>query len=228
MSKTNYNYGGKYKEEDNVILEIDSLGLKRSRFKPISVIDTPIAMEQLELSYLASRDEIGINKLLLIPCLILDFLCIHPFKDRNGRMSRLLSLLLLYKNEYDVGKYIFIEEKINDSKKEYYEALKASSINWENNQNDYFPFIEYFLFILFRCYKELHDRFILIDGRRASKKVRIEKLVLDSIRPISKIEIYKSLVDVSVTTIEKVLGDLVKANKIKIIGKGRSTRYIRN
>lgn len=119
-------------------------------------------------------------------------------------MSRLLSLLLLYKNEYDVGKYISIEEKINESKKEY------------------------FLFILFKCYKELHDRFILIDGRKASKKVRIEKLVLDSIKPLSKIEIYKSLVDVSVTTIEKVLGELVKANKIRIIGKGRSTRYIRN
>lgn len=101
MSMTGYEFGGRYKTNDNYILEEDAQGNRRIRFRP-----TPAkqAMEQLELAYMAARNDGNINQLLLIPCVILDFLCIHPFRDGNGRMSRLLSLLLLYKNDYDVGK----------------------------------------------------------------------------------------------------------------------------
>ena len=105
LSIVSYEFGGQYKTEDNVILEADANGNRRVRFRPTSAEDTPGAMEQLELAYLEARDDANINQLLLIPCVILDFLCIHPFRDGNGRMSHLLSLLLLYKNGFDAGKY---------------------------------------------------------------------------------------------------------------------------
>ena len=103
MSVAGYAYGGLYKTDNNLILEVDAQGERRVRFRPTPAAETPRAMQQLELAYIAARDDAGIDQLLLIPCVILDFLCIHPFRDGNGRMSRLLSLLLLYKNGYDVG-----------------------------------------------------------------------------------------------------------------------------
>ena len=114
MSFAGYEYGGQYKTDDNVILEIDADGNRRVRFRPTPASETPKAMEQLELAYLDARSDANINQLLLIPCVILDFLCIHPFRDGNGRMSRLLSLLLLYKNGFDAGKYVSFEEQINN------------------------------------------------------------------------------------------------------------------
>ena len=113
MSFAGYEYGGQYKTDDNVILEIDANGNRRIRFRPTSASETPKAMEQLELAYLDARGNSNINQLLLIPCVILDFLCIHPFRDGNGRMSRLLSLLLLHKNGFDAGKYVSFEEQIS-------------------------------------------------------------------------------------------------------------------
>jgi Fic family protein len=99
-------------------------------------------MQQLVYAFIDAYNDAGINKLLLIPCFILDFLRIHPFPDGNGRMSRLLSLLLLYKAGFDAGKYISFEEQINKNKNSYYEALRKSSENWEGGANDYMPFVE--------------------------------------------------------------------------------------
>ena len=120
MSYSGYEYGGKYKTDDNLIIEEDKDGNRKIRFKPTSAKDTPKAMQQLVLAYMAAKNNSNINQLLLIPCVILDFLCIHPFKDGNGRMSRLLSLLLLYKNGFDAGKYVSFEEQINNNKSYYY------------------------------------------------------------------------------------------------------------
>ena len=165
--------------------------------------------------------------MLLIPCVILDFLCVHPFRDGNGRLSRLLSLLLLYKNGYDVGKYISFEEQINHYKNSYYEALRKSSEGWQTNENSYFPFMEQFLSTLYMCYKELDKRFAVVHGRKITKKARVEATVLNSLTPISKAEICKILPDVSPTTVEAVLGQMVKSGSIKLIGKSRNTRYIK-
>ena len=189
--------------------------------------ETPKAMEQLELAYLDARNDANINQLLLIPCVILDFLCIHPFRDGNGRMSRLLSLLLLYKNGFDAGKYVSFEEQINNYKAYYYEALRQSSAGWETNQNSYFPFIENFLSTLYMCYKELDKRFAVIHGKKITKKARVEATVLNSLTPLSKADICKILPDVSPTTIEAVLGTMVKNGSVKRIGTGRLTRYIK-
>lgn len=227
LSVAGYEFGGQYKTDDNVILEVDAEGNRRVRFRPTPAAEAAMAMGQLELAYLEARDDANINQLLLIPCVILDFLCIHPFRDGNGRMSRLLSLLLLYKNGYDVGKYISFEEQINNYKGWYYEALRQSSIGWETGENSYFPFIENFLSTLYMCYKELDKRFAVVHGKKVTKKARIEATVLNSLTPISKAEICQILPDVSPTTVEAVLGGMVKTGSIRRIGQGRATRYIK-
>ena len=227
MSAAGYEYGGRYKTDDNLILEVDPGGQRRIRFRPVSAAETPEAMEQLELAYMEARNDASVNQLLLIPCVILDFLCIHPFRDGNGRMSRLLSLLLLYKNGYDAGKYVSFEEQINNYKAAYYEALRRSSEGWSENENSYFPFIENFLSTLYMCYKELDKRFAVVHGKKITKKARIEATVLNNLTPISKAEICRILPDVSPTTVEAVLGAMVKSGSIRRIGQGRGSKYIR-
>lgn len=221
-----YPYAGRYKEFDNGIIEEDKNGYRRVRFHPTSASDTPREMEQLTLAFQEARANANINQLLLIPCVVLDFLCIHPFQDGNGRISRLLSLLLLYKNGFDAGKYISFEEQINNRKGNYYEALKQSSDGWHENKNDYFPFIMEFLTTLYMCYKELDKRFAVIGSRKVTKQARIEATVFNSLTPISKSDIQKILPDVSATTIEAVLGKLVRSGKVRKIGAGQGTRYI--
>lgn len=227
MSLTGYEFGGKYKTEDNVILEVDTKGNRQVRFRPTPADETEEAMEQLELAYIDARNDAEVNQLLLIPCAILDFLCIHPLRDGNGRMSRLLSLLLLYKNGFDAGKYVSFEEQLNNYKAYYYEALRQSSNGWGTNENSYFPFIENFLSTLYMCYKELDKRFSVVNGKRITKKARIEATVLNNLTPISKAEICKMLPDISPTTVEAVLGGMIKQGTIERIGNGRASKYIR-
>ena len=227
MQIAGYEYGGQYKTGDNYIIEEDKEGNRKIRFKPTPAAEIKAAMEQLELAYMEARSDANINQLLLIPCVVLDFLCIHPFRDGNGRMSRLISLLLLYKNGYDAGKYVSFEEQINNYKAFYYEALKESSVGWHENQNSYIPFIENFLSMLYMCYKELDKRFAVVNGKRITKKARIEATVLNSLVPISKAEICDILPDVSPTTVEAVLSVMVKNGQVKKIGQARATRYVK-
>lgn len=218
---------GHYKKDDNVIMEIRGDGTRQVRFAPIPALETETAMEQLILAYLDARDDYGVNQLLLIPCVILDFLCIHPFSDGNGRMSRLLSLLLLYKNGFDAGKYISFEEQINKNKGYYYEALRKSSIGWHENQNDYFFFASNFLATLLSCYQELDKRFATVNSKKVNKTSRIEATVLNSLVPISKKEICEILPDVSPSTIEMVLTKMVHEGKVVKLGQAMNTRYYR-
>ena len=195
-------------------------------FFPVRVVIHSLRLS-LELAYMDARSDANINQLLLIPCVILDFLCIHPFRDGNGRMSRLLSLLLLYKSGFDAGKYVSFEEQINNYKTYYYEALRQSSAGWDTNENSYFPFIENFLSTLYMCYKELDKRFAVVHGKRITKKARVEATVLNSLTPLSKADICKILPDVSPTTVEAVLGAMIRTGSVKRIGAGRATRYIK-
>jgi Fic family protein len=226
MGIAGYELAGQYKTEDNLIMQIDESGRRKVRFTPVSAKDTKEAMEQLTLAYMAARDNPKVNKLLLIPCVVLDFLCIHPYADGNGRVSRLLSLLLLYKSGYDVGKYVSFEEQINRSKEYYYEALQDSSIGWHTNENSYYEFMKCFLSTLYKCYKELDMRFSTVNGKRISKTQRIEQTVLNSVLPISKMEICDILPDVSPTTVEAVLGKMVKTGSVKKLGQARATKYV--
>ena len=218
---------GHYKTIDNVIMEIKSDGTRQVRFEPIKAKDTKQAMEQLVLAYIDAYQDSSINKLLLIPCVILDFLCVHPFDDGNGRMSRLLSLLLLYKAGFDAGKYISFEEQINKRKGLYYDALKRSSDGWHDNKNNYFHFIENFLMNLYFCYQELDKRFSTVNSKKINKTSRIEATVLNSIVPISKREICNILPDVSPTTVELVLSRMLKDGEIVKLGNSSNTKYFR-
>lgn len=137
-------------------------------------------------------------------------------------------MLLLYKNGFDAGKYVSFEEQINKYKGYYYEALRLSSIGWHENENNYMPFIENFLSTLYMCYKELDKRFAVVNEKKISKSARIEATVLNSLAPISKKEICEILPDVSPTTIEMVLGKMVKNGQIDKIGSTRNIKYIRN
>ena len=221
-----YELSGKYKVDDNLIMQVDENGRRKVRFTPVTANETNDAMEQLILAYMDARDNPRINNLLLIPCVILDFLCIHPFTDGNGRVSRLLTILLLYKSGYDVCKYVSFEQQINDSKELYYEALHDSSQGWHENKNSYFEFMKNFLSTLYKCYKELDKRFSTVNGKRLKKNERVEQTVLNSVLPVSKSEICEVLSDVSPTTVEAVLGKMVKNGSIKKIGQARATKYV--
>ena len=216
---------GKYKTEDNFIMETDKQGNRSVCFTPVRASETAYAMKQLVLAYQAAYSDSEINPLLLIPCVILDFLCIHPFRDGNGRMSRLLSLLLLYKSGFDAGRYVSFEEQINTYKNYYYTSLQKSSERWHENDNNYFHFIDNFLFTLKMSYFELDSRFSNLKDKKITKKQRIEAFISDSLLPVSKREICDKLPDISVTTIEAELGKLLKAGKIEKLGSGRATKY---
>ena len=221
------NGGGRYKDADNVIMEIDARGRRRVRFAPVPASETAETMEQLILAYMDARDNFAVNRLLLIPCFILDFLCVHPFADGNGRVSRLLSLLMLYKSGFDAGRYISFEEQINQNKAGYYKALKDSSDNWRAGANSYFPFIGNFVMTLLMCYKELDRRFAVVNRDKVSKRGRIEATVLNSLLPISKREVCYILPDISPTTVEAVIASMLKSGAVVKVGSARNTKYVR-
>ena len=224
----NPDIAGRYKDTDNVILEIKDDGTRHIRFTPIPASETQKAMEQLVLAYIDARQESSINKLILIPCVILDFLCVHPFSDGNGRMSRLLTLLLLYKLGFDVGKYISLEEQINKRKDLYYSSLERSSDEWHENKNDYFYFVGNYLLTLSYCYSELDKRFLTVNSKKINKTSRIEATIFNSLSPLSKREICEIHPDISQTTVESVLAELLKEDKIIKTGQSVATKYFWN
>ncbi|MCR5078299.1 MAG: Fic family protein [Bacilli bacterium] len=220
--------GGEYKKGDNIIAEKDKTGeVKRIIFKPVPAKETEEAMQKLFLAYQLARDDYEIYPLLLIPCVIVDFLSIHPFSDGNGRVSRLLTLLLLYKAGYDAGRFVSFEAKINEYKWNYYDSLLRSQAHWHENQNDYTPFIKFTFQVLYQCYKEINRRLIGVSEGKSKKKDRVEAVVMSSIVPMSKMDIVDFLPDVSIVTIESALTKLQKEGKIKKIGTFRNARYIK-
>lgn len=220
--------GGYFKTTDNVIAEIDNAGNRKVRFKPVPAWETPGAIDKLCDAFdEAIRDEI-IDPLIVIPMFVLDFLCIHPFNDGNGRMSRLLTLLLLYRSGYIVGKYISIEKMIELTKETYYETLQASSAGWHEEENDYIPFVTYMLGIVVASYREFSSRVKLLTTAGLTKADRIGEIIKQTIGTITKAEIMKKCPDVSQITIQRALIELQEQGKIIKIGGGRYTKYTWN
>ena len=225
---TGYSYGGKFKNSQNYIEETNENGEKKIRFVPLSPVETPIAIQELCENYNQIVNNEYCDLLVLIPIFILDFVSIHPFNDGNGRMSRLLTLLLLYKADYIVGKYISIEKIIEDTKDSYYDTLEKSSISWHNNQNDYSYFVEYYLGIILKAYKELDSKLNIVDNKKITSYDRITNIFKENIIPIDKAFIINKCPDLSETTIERLLNILLKEEKIIKISNGRYTKYKSN
>ena len=224
---TGSSIGGNYKSSDNVIAEEHSDGTKTVRFQPVSAWETPEYLNALCSAYEETVGDGEVDPLALIPMFILDFLCVHPFNDGNGRMSRLLTLLLLYRAGYTVGKYISIEKLIADSKETYYEVLQESSYDWHEGKNDYLPFVRYMLGIVVAACREFENRTALIVNSD-SKPDRIMVVIKNRIGPITKTEIMKECPDISQVTVQRTLNSLLKNEQIIKIGGGRYTKYVWN
>ncbi len=220
--------GGHFKNTDNVIEEELDDGTKRVRFRPATAFETPDMIENLCNQFLREVDRGEVDPLLLIPMFVLDFLCIHPFNDGNGRMSRLLTLLLLYRSGYTVGKYISIEMLIEKTKDTYYDALQASSTGWHDGTNDYMPFVSYTLGIIKSAYKTFSERVEHLTTKGISKPERVRQFIENKLGKVTKKDIMDACPDISATTVERTLGDLVKDGTIIKIGNGRGTGYVYN
>ena len=220
--------GGSFKNSDNIIAEELPDGTKRVRFQPVPAWETPDAVESLCIALQEAMNDSELDSLILIPMFILDFLCIHPFNDGNGRMSRLLTLLLLYRSGYFVGKYVSIERLIADSKETYYDALQSSSFGWHEGENDYIPFVRYILGIVIAAYREFSTRVDVLITRGLSKPERVRELVRGTTGPITKSQIMKQCPDISQKTVERALKELLNAEEIVKIGGGRYTSYVWN
>lgn len=221
-------YGGKFKSSDNIIAEVGRNGEKSIRFKPVPAWQTAESINDLCSAFNEIIESENVDPLLLIPMFILDFLCIHPFDDGNGRMSRLLMLLLLYRSGYIVGKYISLEKIIENSKESYYEILKESSYGWHENENNYEPFVRYTLGIIVSAYREFESRVILVSKVNVSKSERISEIIKGHIGKITKSEIMKFCPDISQTTVQRTLNNLLENGQITKIGGGRYTSYTWN
>lgn len=224
----NANGGGKFKTSDNIIEEEDSQGNKFVRFRPLPAWETPEAIANLCAAYNEAVNRREADPLLIIPMFIIDFLCIHPFNDGNGRMSRLLTLLLLYQHDYIVGKYISLEKLIEKTKDGYYEVLQKSSIGWTEDENDYEPFVKYMLGIITAAYRDFFERAKMVEEKKVPKPDRIEELIKNHVGTITKSEIIENTPGISQTTIQRTLTELVKKEKIIKIGGGRYTKYTWN
>ena len=218
--------GGKYKITNNYIQEEDNAGNRFIRFQPVEAMLAEEYINKLCGAYNDVVDNTKIDVLLLIPCVILDFLCIHPFSDGNGRMSRLLTLLLLYKAGYLAGKYISIEMIIEKTKDTYYEALYNSSIGWHENENTYIPFLKYMLGVLIEAYKEFEDRFKIIQKEKIKSSDRVYEVINRSLAKITKADLITLCPEISKKTIERALNELLNNGRIKMVGAGRSSAYI--
>ena len=220
--------GGSFKSSDNVIAETLPDGTKRVRFQPVPAWETPEAMDSVCASINEALNDPELDDLLLIPLFILDFLCIHPFDDGNGRMSRLLTLLLLYRTGYQIGKYISIEKLIADSKESYYEALQESSENWHEGSNDYLPFVRYMLGVILAAYREFADRAEIMLEAGNSKFGRIRRIIRGTTGRITKTEIMAQCPDISQITVQRALKEMIDSGDIIKIGGGRYTSYTWN
>lgn len=217
--------GGNWKLIDNEIVDRNPDGdILRVRFTPVSAVATSQAMENLEECYKSAMKEKR-ESLIVIPLLILDFLCIHPFRDGNGRLARLLTLLALYHAGYDVGRFISLERIVHDSHKTYYESLQASSQGWHESRHDVMPWLEYFWGVLLRAYKEFEERLGSLDQPSMSKSHRVRVAVERKAEPFRIVDIARECPDVSRETIRLVLRAMKKEGLIEPKGRGRGVRW---
>ena len=220
-------FGGKFKNTQNFIQGIDENGNKYAIFTPLAPFETAPAIESLCNTYNKAIEDGKVDPLILIPVFVHDFLCIHPFRDGNGRMSRLLTTLLLYRSGYYVGKYISLEAKIAKIKDLYYDALRDSQEGWHEGKDNQLPFVKYLLSIIDMAYKDFEDRLILIK-KDVNANEKVSLAFNKKIDKIKKSDIVELCPNISVSAVEKGIANLLKEGKIRKMGSGKNTFYVRN
>ncbi|MBR1537346.1 MAG: Fic family protein [Treponema sp.] len=218
-------FGGKFKNVQNYIVATMPDGSSRTLFTPLAPVETPEAVQNLCETFNRAMELGEIEPLLLIANFIKDFLCIHPFNDGNGRMSRLLTTLLLYRSGFVVCKYISLEKKIEKTKDTYYDVLEASSENWNGGTNDNTPFVKYLLGIILSAYRDFEERLNLIDDKLSSVEI-VEAAIKNRIGKFTKSDIQEECPALARQTIEKAIKELCDNGKIEKKGSGRSTYYV--
>lgn len=217
-------FGGMFKTTSNEIDEIRADGTVVVRFKPLEPFETPDAIDRLCKSYNEIIASSEVDPLVVIPTFIHDFLCIHPFNDGNGRMSRILTTLLLYKSGYVVGKYISLEKKIHDNKDEYYDALLLASENWHDGKNDNTVFTKYILGIILSAYRDFEERLQIVSSKKTAKEM-VREVFSIKLGKITKSDIMEMCPSLSRSAVEKSLRELVSEKYILKQGSGPATFY---
>jgi Fic family protein len=219
--------GGRWKATDNEILEHHADGTTRVRFRATPAVATPYAMDALTAGHRRAIMD-GCDPLVAIPLTILDFLCIHPFSDGNGRMARLMTLLLLYQARYRVGRFISLERVIEESKETYYETLERSSQGWHDGAHDAFPWMRYFWGVLTGASNEFEARIVrLRRTSRGDKTEHVRDAVMRRLGAFSMADIEADCPSVSRDMIRHVLRILRTEGVVETSGRGRSARWAR-
>lgn len=229
LSYTNYSYGGNFKSVQNYINETLSDGTEITKFTPLSPYETPEAIMEICKSYYRVKELELVDPLILIPAFIADFLCIHPFNDGNGRMSRLLTLVLLYQNGFIVGKYISIEKQIEKTKDVYYDVLEMIDQGWHEEKNDPTPYIKYFLQVVLACYREFEERVGVVEdaGVKSSVYDIVKAYVVSKIGKIKSADVISDCTRGGRSQILESLKRLVEEGILEKRGTGRSTYYVK-
>ena len=224
FAHTDSAFGGQFKSVQNYISATDANGKSFLLFTPLAPYETPAAMEEIcnAFNYVVGAGKV--DPLLIIPVFIHDFLCIHPFVDGNGRMSRLLTTLLLYRCGYHIGKYISLEAKIAKTKEGYYDALERAQVGWHEGTDDATPFIKYLLGTIIAAYRDFSDRMDILDG---SSLDTVRNAVRTQIGKFTKTQIAELCTSMSRPTVERHLRTLCDLGEIELKGGGRSSYYIR-
>ena len=231
LHKTLYSYmnnpiAGRTKNVQNYISATYPDGHTETLFTPLSPFETPDALDRICGEYNRVIGNMELEPLIAIPVFVHDFLCIHPFNDGNGRMSRLLTTLLLYRSGFYVGKYISLEAKIAQHKDLYYDALAASQIGWHEGADDPVPFIKYLLSTILAAYRDFEDRFALVETKRSALET-VRLAAQNKIGRFTKQDIRELCPSLSLSSVEGSLRKLVEDRELKREGKGKNTFYYR-
>lgn len=217
--------GGRWKMTDNAITEKHADGTEIIRFQPLAAHLTPEAMVALHHGFEQRWHAQDVEPLLLIPAYVLDFLCIHPFRDGNGRLARLLSLLLLYQAGYEVGRYISLEKVVEQSRESYYEALYQSSQGWHEAQHTLVPWTEYFLGVVIASYQALEDRAGSLLTAKGSKSDRVLAAIQSFIHEFSVKDLQEACPDVGIDLIRKILKEEKSHGRLVPLGRGPLAKW---
>ena len=216
---------GKYKEKNVNIIEKLPGGRERVRFKTVEASKTPAFMEKLIVAWRDALNEKNVHPLIALAAFNLDFLCIHPFRDGNGRVSRLLLLLQCYSLGYEVGRYISLERLIEQNKERYYETLEQSSQCWHEGKHDPWPYIDYILYILKTAYREFESRVGQMKSPRGAKTEFVETAIASFKKEFAISDLEKACPGVSRDMIRNVMNRLRKEGRLKILGRGRDAKW---